>query len=283
MARNAVEIKRGRIAATRAEPAPRLREFYLKNERWMIGTAAVLIFIALWEAFTRSGAISPILLSSPIAVASAGAAMFASGEIWNDLWVSGVEFFVGFGLSVLLGIPLGLAVGWYRRLYFAVDPFLSALYATPRVALLPLIIIWLGIGIWSKVAIVFLGAFFPICVNTLAGVKTSDARLLRVSRSFGASELQIFKSIVLPSSVPFILTGLRLGVGRALIGVVVGELYAATAGIGFMITVAGATFQTDKVFVGIVILALFGVFCVELLTRLERRFETWRPKVGSAI
>jgi NitT/TauT family transport system permease protein len=280
MARELAEVKGTRIAATRAEPPPRLQEFYLKNERSIIGTSAVLIFLVLWEAFTRSGAISPILLSSPMAVARAGAAMIASGEIWNDLWVSGVEFFVGFGLSVLLGIPLGLAVGWYRRLYFAVDPFLSALYATPRVALLPLIIIWLGIGIWSKVAIVFLGAFFPICVNTLAGVKTSDARLLRVSRSFGASELQIFKSIVLPSSVPFILTGLRLGVGRALIGVVVGELYAATAGVGFMITVA---FQTDKVFVGIMILALFGVLCVELLTRLERRFETWRPKVGSAI
>ena len=283
MAKDIAEIKARRIAATRAEPVPRLRELYRKNERSIIGTSSVLIFLVLWEAFTRSGAISPILLSSPLAVARAGAAMIASGEIWNDLWVSGIEFFVGFALSVLLGIPLGLAVGWYRRLYFAVDPFLSALYATPRVALLPLIIIWLGIGIWSKVAIVFLGAFFPICVNTLSGVKTSEARLLRVARSFGASELQIFKSIVLPSSVPFILTGLRLGVGRALIGVVVGELYAATAGVGFMITVAGATFQTDKVFVGIVILALFGVFCVELLTRLERRFETWRPKVGSAI
>ena len=283
MAKDIAEIKARRIAATRAEPVPRLRELYRKNERSIIGTSSVLIFLVLWEAFTRSGAISPILLSSPLAVARAGAAMIASGEIWNDLWVSGIEFFVGFALSVLLGIPLGLAVGWYRRLYFAVDPFLSALYATPRVALLPLIIIWLGIGIWSKVAIVFLGAFFPICVNTLSGVKTSEARLLRVARSFGASELQIFKSIVLPSSVPFILTGLRLGVGRALIGVVVGELYAATAGVGFMITVAGATFQTDKVFVGIVILAIFGVLCVESLTRLERRFETWRPKVGSAI
>ena len=283
MAKDLAEIKARRIAAARAEPAPRFRELYRKNERSIIGTSSVLIFLVLWEAFTRSGAISPILLSSPLAVARAGAAMIASGEIWNDLWVSGIEFFVGFALSVLLGIPLGLAVGWYRRLYFAVDPFLSALYATPRVALLPLIIIWLGIGIWSKVAIVFLGAFFPICVNTLSGVKTSEARLLRVARSFGASELQIFKSIVLPSSVPFILTGLRLGVGRALIGVVVGELYAATAGVGFMITVAGATFQTDKVFVGIVILAIFGVLCVESLTRLERRFETWRPKVGSAI
>jgi NitT/TauT family transport system permease protein len=281
MANNLAEIERGQFPT--AEKAASLSRFYQRNERWIIGSATVLSFLLLWEAFTRSGAINPILLSSPTDVARAGAGLFASGEIWKDLWVSGVEFAVGFGLSVLLGIPLGLAVGWYRRLHFALDPFLSALYATPRVALLPLIIIWLGIGIWSKIAIVFLGAFFPICVNTIAGVKTSDARLLRVAQSFGASELRVFTSIVLPSSVPFILSGLRLGVGRALIGVVVGELYAATAGIGFMITVAGATFQTDKVFVGIVILALFGVFCVELLTRLERRFETWRPKVGAAI
>ncbi|HLN83589.1 MAG TPA: ABC transporter permease subunit, partial [Candidatus Binatia bacterium] len=127
----------------------------------------------------------------------------------------------------------------------------------------------------------FLGAVFPILINTRDGVKTTPANLLTAARSFGASEWILFKTVVLPSTIPFILTGLRLGLGRAIVGVMVGELYAATAGIGFMITVAGATFQTDKVFVGVLIFALAGMIGTEFLTRVEKRFDKWRPKIGS--
>ena len=122
---------------------------------------------------------------------------------------------------------------------------------------------------------------FSILINTRDGVKTTPLNLLNAARSFGASEWMVFKTVVLPSTVPFILTGLRLAVGRALVGVLVGELYAATAGIGFMITVAGATFQTDKVFVGVGIFALSGMIGMELLTKIERRFDRWRPQVGA--
>jgi NitT/TauT family transport system permease protein len=147
---------------------------------------------------------------------------------------------------------------------------------------LPLVIIWLGIGIFSKVGIIFLGAVFSILINTRDGVKTTPVNLLNAARSFGASEAMVFKTVVVPSTIPFILTGLRrLGVGRALVGVLVGELYAATAGIGFMITVAGATFQTDKVFVGVLIFAISGMIGMELLTKLEQKFGKWRPQVGS--
>jgi NitT/TauT family transport system permease protein len=118
-------------------------------------------------------------------------------------------------------------------------------------------------------------------INTRDGVKTTPVNLLTAAKSFGASEWMVFKTVVLPSTIPFILTGLRLGLGRAIVGVMVGELYAATAGIGFMITVAGATFQTDKVFVGVLIFALAGMMGMELLTRVEARFNKWRPKVGS--
>jgi ABC-type nitrate/sulfonate/bicarbonate transport system permease component len=143
------------------------------------------------------------------------------------------------------------------------------------------VIIWLGIGIFSKIGIIFLGAVFSILINTRDGVKTTPVNLLNAARSFGASERMVFKTVVIPSTIPFILTGLRLGVGRALVGVLVGELYAATAGIGFMITVAGATFQTDKVFVGVLIFALSGMIGMELLTKLEHRFDKWRPQVES--
>jgi len=257
-------------------------KFYLNQEKKILGTSAVVIFLTIWELTGNTlQLINPMFMSAPSLVFKAGYQMFASGEIWNDLYVSGIEFAWGYLLSVIFAVPFGILVGWYKRASYVFDPFINAMNATPRIALLPLVIIWLGIGILSKVGIIFLGAVFPILINTRDGVKTTPHNLLTAARSFGASEWQIFKSVVLPSTLPFILTGLRLGVGRALIGVMVGELYAATAGIGFMITVAGATFQTDKVFVGVLIFAISGMTAMEVLTRLESRFDTWRVKVGA--
>jgi NitT/TauT family transport system permease protein len=222
-----------------------------------------------------------MFMSAPSMVGKAAWQLFSSGEIYNDLYISGIEFFWGYLLSVIFAVPFGIAIGWYKRFAWVCDPFVNAMNATPRVALLPLVIIWLGIGVLSKVGIIFLGAVFPLLINTRDGVKTTPSNLLTAARSFGASEWQIFRSVVLPSTVPFILTGLRLAVGRALIGVMVGELYAATAGIGFMITVAGATFQTDKVFVGVAIFAISGMILTEVIDRYEKRFDKWRPKVGA--
>lgn len=264
--------------------ASKFYKFYLNQERKILGTTAVVIFLLIWEL--TGGVfqlINPMFMSAPSLIFKAAVQMFGSGEIWNDLEVSGIEFAWGYFLSVIFAIPFGIAMGWYKRLLYIFDPFVNAMNATPRVALLPLVIIWLGIGILSKVGIIFLGCVFPLLINTRDGVKTTPVNLLNAARSFGASEWQIFKSVVLPSTVPFILTGLRLAVGRGLIGVMVGELYAATAGIGFMITVAGATFQTDKVFVGVLIFAISGMALTDILDRIEHRFDRWRPKVGAAM
>jgi NitT/TauT family transport system permease protein len=266
----------------RVAEASRAYKFYLNQERKILGTISVGIFLLAWELVGNTlQLINPMFMSAPSLIAKAAVQLFGSGEIWNDLYVSGIEFFWGYGLSVIVAIPFGIAIGWYRRFAYVCDPFVNAMNATPRVALLPLVIIWLGIGILSKVGIIFLGAVFPLLINTRDGVKTTPANLLTAARSFGASEWQIFKSVVLPSTVPFILTGLRLAIGRALIGVMVGELYAATAGIGFMITVAGATFQTDKVFVGVLIFAITGMIMTDIVDRWEHRFDKWRPKVGA--
>jgi ABC-type nitrate/sulfonate/bicarbonate transport system permease component len=266
----------------RIAEASALYKFYLNQERKILGTISVVIFLTIWELIGNTlQLINPMFMSAPSLVFKAAVQLFASGEIWNDLYVSGVEFAWGYFLSIIFAIPFGIAIGWYKRFAYICDPFVNAMNATPRVALLPLVIIWLGIGILSKVGIIFLGAVFPLLINTRDGVKTTPANLLTAARSFGASEWQIFRSVVLPSTVPFILTGLRLAVGRALIGVMVGELYAATAGIGFMITVAGATFQTDKVFVGVLIFAITGMIMTDVLDRIEHRFDKWRPKVGS--
>ena len=264
-----------------AEASP-LYKFYLNHEKGILGLIASAIFLVIWELVGNVfQLINPMFMSAPSLILKAAWDMFVSGEIYNDLYVSGVELFWGYLLSVVVAVPLGIAVGWYRRMSYIFDPFINAMNATPRVALLPLVIIWLGIGLMSKIGIIFLGAVLPILVNSRDGVKTTPANLLTAARSFGASEWQIFKSVVLPSTVPFILTGLRLGIGRALVSVMVGELYAATAGIGFMITVAGATFQTDKVFVGVLIFAIAGMATMGLLDRIEHRFDKWRPKISA--
>jgi NitT/TauT family transport system permease protein len=265
----------------RVAEASRLYKFYLNQEKKILGTASVIVFLVIWELVGNIfQIINPMFMSAPSLIFKAAVQLFGSGEIFNDLYVSGVELFWGYLLSAVVAVPFGIMIGWYKRVSYIFDPFVNAMNATPRVALLPLVIIWLGIGILSKVGIIFLGAVFPILINTRDGVKTTPANLLTAARSFGASEWMLFRSVVLPSTIPFILSGLRLGLGRAIVGVMVGELYAATAGIGFMITVAGATFQTDKVFVGVLVFALTGMIGMELLTRVERRFDTWRPKVG---
>jgi ABC-type nitrate/sulfonate/bicarbonate transport system permease component len=266
----------------RVAEASKLYKFYLNQEKLILGTLSVSLFLLAWELVGNTlQLINPMFMSAPSLIWKAAVQLFGSGEIWNDLRVSGIEFGWGYLLSVVVGVPFGIAIGWYKKFAYVCDPFVNAMNATPRVALLPLIIIWLGIGILSKIGIIFLGAVFPLIINTRDGVKTTPVSLLSAARSFGASEWQIFRSVVVPSTVPFILTGLRLAIGRALIGVMVGELYAATAGIGFMITVAGATFQTDKVFVGVLIFAISGMVATDMIDRVERRFDKWRPKVGS--
>jgi ABC-type nitrate/sulfonate/bicarbonate transport system permease component len=270
------------LVDVRVAEASKIYKFYLNNEKKLLGIAGVVTFLVVWELVGNVlQLINPMFMSAPSLIFTAAVGMFSSGEIYNDLYVSGIELFWGFLLSALVAVPFGIMVGWYKRMAYIFDPFINAMNATPRVALLPLVIIWLGIGILSKVGIIFLGAVFPILINTRDGVKTTPYNLLTAARSFGASEWTLFKTVVLPSTIPFILTGLRLGLGRAIVGVMVGELYAATAGIGFMITVAGATFQTDKVFVGVLIFALTGMLGMEMLTRIEKRFDKWRPKVGA--
>jgi NitT/TauT family transport system permease protein len=270
-------ISKANEAETTERRAPPRRPFWRRNENALLGTLAVAVFLAIWESAVQFGWVNPLFTSAPSRIARTAVQMFADGSILYDLQVSGFEFAVGYGLAVLIGVPLGILMGWYRRLNAVLDPFVSALYATPRIALLPLMMIWFGIGFASKAAIVFLGAIFPILVNTITGVRTVDTDFIKVARSFGASDRQLFLTVALPSSVPLLLSGLRLGLGHALIGIVVGEMYGATHGVGFLITVAGARFQTDKVMVGIIIIALAGILMTELLRAVERRFERWRP------
>jgi NitT/TauT family transport system permease protein len=266
---------------TSAEPEPVVaRSFWKRHEHALLGTLSMLVFLSFWEASVAFGWVNPLFTSSPSRIVRTAIEMFADGSILVDMQVSGYEFVVGYGAAIVIGVPLGILMGWYGRVDAVLEPFVSALYATPRIALLPLVMIWFGIGLMSKIAIVFLGAIFPILVNTITGVRTVNADFVKVARSFGSNDWQMFLTVALPSSVPLLLSGLRLGLGHALVGIVVGEMYGATHGLGFLIATAGARFQTDKVMVGIIIIAAAGVAMTEFLRLIERRFERWRPSVG---
>jgi ABC-type nitrate/sulfonate/bicarbonate transport system permease component len=254
----------------------------MKLERYLIGGGTLVVFLFVWELCTDSGAINPLFISSPSRIAEAGAAAMSDPDFWNDVRVSANEFIFGYVTAIVVGVPLGLLMGTSRRLSYILAPFVDTLNAVPRVTLLPLLIIWFGIGIWSKVAVVFLGAVIPIVISALSGVKTNEARFLTLAKSFSASRTKIFVSIILPGTVPFIFTGVKYAAGRALLGVVVGELYASTAGVGHMIAEAGNMFQTDTLFFGVLIFTSTGLVVVALIDRLERRFERWRPNVGAA-
>ena len=270
-------VDRGRVVRRSVvKPKP-----WKRYEAMIIGTIAVAIFLVVWQGVASAGIMSKLFLASPTDTFDALVKFFNDprNNIWADLGTSGFEFSVGFVGASVIGIALGIAMGWYTRVQYALDPFVNFLYATPRIVLIPLFIIWFGIDWQSKVAVIFLGALFPQIINTMAGVRNTDAALLRVARSFGASEALIFQRVVLPGAVPFILTGLRLGVGHALTGVVVAELVAARHGIGKLISDYGVTFQTPKMFAAIVFIAGTGVLLTWLLQRVENRFQSWRPQI----
>jgi ABC-type nitrate/sulfonate/bicarbonate transport system permease component len=188
----------------RIADSSRIYKFYLNQEKKILGGLAVGIFLIIWElAGNVYQWINPMFMSSPSLIYKAAVQLFVSGEIYHDLYVSGIEFFGGYFLAVMVAIPLGIMIGWYKRMSYIFDPFINAMNATPRVALLPLVIIWLGIGIFSKIGIIFLGAVFSILINTRDGVKTTPVNLLNAARSFGASERMVFKTVVIPSMIPY--------------------------------------------------------------------------------
>jgi NitT/TauT family transport system permease protein len=244
--------------------------------RLVVGITSFVGFFVLWEIGARTGVVDEFFFSSPSAIIRAAITEFQTPRLWGDFAVSGVEFLAGYATAAVLGVVLGLLAGWYRRLNYFLDLWLNFFNATPRIALMPLVVLWVGIGIWSKILVVFLGVFFAVVMNTITGVRTVDRNHLDVASAYGASQRRIFRTIVLPGSLPYILAGLRIGVGRGLIGVVIGELYAANAGLGFMIAVAGQTLQTDRLFVGVLLVTLMGVVLVELLRAVEARVQPWR-------
>jgi ABC-type nitrate/sulfonate/bicarbonate transport system permease component len=264
-------------AAVRSPFAPtrRLRAAKLPLG-FLQGVGSLLVAALIWELTARLLIKSPLLFVPITSVAVRAVELWQVGELQNHIWVSFVEFSGGFGLSVIAGIVLGvvLASSRFARNFF--EPWVSMLYSTPIIALGPLFILWLGIGVASKIAIVFLTAVFPILINTVIGLTTTERTLIEVARAFGAGQAQIYTKIRIPAALPFIIAGLRIGVARALVGVVVAELFGARGGLGFMILTSAQNFDTAALFVGVIILAFAGIASVEFLKWIEQRLAPWR-------
>ncbi|GAB4068545.1 ABC transporter permease [Ancylobacter sonchi] len=248
--------------------------------RWFLdygtGAAVILGLLLAWELAVRSGTVNPMFSSSPSRILVAGIDIARDGSLARHLLSSGYTFFVGFGLAIVAGVPIGVFIGWYGWANRAFSPLVSAFYTTPRIAMMPLFIIWFGLGLGSKVALVFLSAVFPLIVNMQVAMQNIDRDLKRVGDAYGASQWQLFRTIALPASVPFLLTGLRLAMGRGLLGVVAAEVFGGSEGIGYLIEYAGATFRIDVVFVGVFLIALFGIAMDRGLYALSRRLDSWK-------
>jgi sulfonate transport system permease protein len=238
-----------------------------------IRLVSLAIALALWEVAAWN--VDPVLFTSPTKVASAGYRMVLSGELWTYLWPSLVVLAIGFSLAVVAGIGIGLLLARFWVLDVALNVYITFLYSIPSVALVPLIVLWAGFESTAKIIVLFLFAFFPMAINTYQGVKNVDPRLIEVGRSFRCSERQLWANIVLPGALPFIVTGLRLAVGRGLIGMVLADQYTAISGIGYLIVRTAATYQVDKMFVPIVTLGILGITLTALLRVLERRVAPW--------
>lgn len=249
-------------------------------ERLLFGAIGLVGVLVLWELSVRTGFMKSSLISSPTGVLQAAISDFRSGVIWPHITTSLTEWTVGFAVALIVSIPLGIAIGSFRRMELVVDPLLAALYATPTVALVPLIILLFGVGLPSKFAVVFLEAFVTLTVSTINGVQSADRRWLDIATSFRAPKRLVFTSVTLPSSVPFIVTGIRIGAGRALVGVVVAEFIASNVGLGFYISVNGSFLNASRVMLGILLIGSFGIFVGELIRRIERRFDVWRPAIN---
>ena len=238
-----------------------------------IRLVSVAVFLTLWEMTGRG--IDPVLFTTPSAVAVAAVEMIRSGELWTYLYPSLVVLLYGFTLAVVFGIGIGLLLARYWVLDVALSVYITFLYSIPSVALVPLIVLWAGYEQTAKVIILFLFAFFPMVINTYQGVKAVDPKLIEVGRAFRCNEGQLWANIVIPASLPFIVTGLRLALGRGLIGMVLADLYTALSGIGYLIARTAATYQVNRMFVPIVTLGLLGVTLTALLRLIEKYVAPW--------
>ncbi|TAL79606.1 MAG: ABC transporter permease [Burkholderiaceae bacterium] len=251
--------------------------FQRKTRRAVIAAAALVVS---WELLGTFVITNKLFFAAPSSMLEAGVKLWASGALQQDIIASFTAIAYGMVLAIVIGIFIGILSGVSQTFLEYTDWFFTAMYSTPLVAVAPILILWFGIGIASKVVVVFLMAVFPILISTAAGIRNTDAAFIDVARSFGASRTQIVRKVQMPASIPFIATGIRLAIGRAVVGVVVGELFGAYAGLGFLVFTAGQTFDAPALFLGVFLLSVTGVGLTSLMKLVESRAAKWRHSDG---
>jgi len=246
--------------------------------KWVITLASVSVMLILWEIFGRR--VSPVFGSYPSAIAVAFWDLAVSGQLWSALYESLRPFLLGYGLAILIGVPLGLLIGGFRVAEAALGIYVTAGYAMPLVALVPLLILWLGLGFAVKVAVVFLMALFPIVINTWLGVVAVPKTLIEVGKSFVAPNIVILRRIVLPATLPYIMAGIRLAVGRAVVAMVIAEFFTTISGLGAVIINSANNFDTATMFVPIIILMLMAIGLNWLIGFVEHTVAPWQAEIA---
>ena len=238
--------------------------------------ASLGVLLAMWELISRSPWVSALYLPPPSAIIVAGITMAASGELWSNLTASMGRIAAGYAIGSVAGVLIGLVLGFSAIAEAAGNPILYSLYPVPKIALLPLIILWLGIGETSKITIIALGVFFPVAINTYAGVKNIDPLFIKVAVSFKANRLSVLRKVVLPGALPMIFAGLKLAAGTSLLLLVAAEMIAAKEGVGALILHYGDLMLTTKLMVGVVVLSLLGVIFNQVIHAIEKKVVPWK-------
>jgi len=261
-----------------ARPQSKTARAPWRHPLFWTSAASIVAGLLLWELAGRFIVKKALFLTTPSQIVFEMWRLTASGQLQKHLYVSGIEFGIGLAIAIVLGIGIGFLMATNKYAKRALGPWVSALYATPTVAISPLIILWAGIDVWSKVIVVVVNAVFPMIINTEAGLRSTDRQLIEAARCFGASQSQVFWKVLLPSATPFLLAGLKLAIGRGLVAVVVAELFGSRAGLGFLLAQASDAFNMPLLFVSVTILAVTGMALTGLIGGMERVFLPWRAK-----
>jgi NitT/TauT family transport system permease protein len=257
------------------DDAPR-QTFAARNAKVLLGGFAVVLFLVAWEAVFLVVPFDPLFVTKPSLIVAALADMAAEGDLAHDIAVSGVPFLYGFVGASIVGVAAGIVMGWRTRVGYALDPLMTLLYASPLVALAPLFVVFFGVGDVSKTLIIFVLAVFPFIFNSYAGVHAVEPLLINVVRSLGGRERDLYVKVIVPSVLPYIVAGARIAVGRALIGILIAEFFAASEGIGYAIQRFGNLFAMDRMFAAIVIIMVIAVCLTEGIRWAERAAFPWR-------
>jgi NitT/TauT family transport system permease protein len=263
-----------------ATTAP-VRTPWRRYEPTILGAGSMGLLLVVWEALPHLVTLSAgtkLFFTTPSRVLATLWEMFATGSIWSPLGVSAGAFALGLAIAIVVALPLGVLLGRSATLSALLDPFITAFNATPRLVFLPLVMLWFGLGLWSKVVIVFIGALFPLLINTYEGVRNADKLLINVVRSFGADEWAIARLVIVPNSLPYIVVGLRLAIGRAVLGVVVAEFFGSAEGLGVVMVRAASSYHVDTVFAGLIIFAALSLVMTAMVKLVEDRLQRWRPQ-----